>query len=72
VASRRGEKSKIGFGGQTIRNYVLHPDQFVKDTRTGTKVGNPQPVLDGDLDLFLESYLRWTLTENVIPQTELE
>ncbi|HRA87374.1 MAG TPA: peptide chain release factor 2, partial [Planctomycetaceae bacterium] len=41
--------------------YVLHPDQFVKDARTGTKVGNPQPVLDGDLDLFLESYLRWTL-----------
>lgn len=72
VASRRGEKSKIGFGGQTIRNYVLHPDQFVKDTRTGTKVGNPQPVLDGDLDLFLESYLRWTLSEQKTPVTELE
>lgn len=72
VASRRGEKSKIGFGGQTIRNYVLHPDQFVKDTRTGTKVGNPQPVLDGDLDLFLESYLRWTLSEQKTPATELE
>jgi peptide chain release factor 2 len=69
VAARRGEKSKIGFGGQTIRNYVLHPDQFVKDARTGTKVGNPQPVLDGDLDLFLESYLRWTLTEQA-PQPE--
>ncbi len=61
VSARRGEKTKIGFGGQTVRNYVLHPDQFVKDARTGTKVGNPQPVLDGDLDLFLESYLRWTL-----------
>ena len=72
ISARRGEKSKIGFGGQTIRNYVLHPDQFVKDTRTGTKVGNPQPVLDGDLDLFLESYLRWTLMEHVTPQTELE
>ncbi len=72
VAARRGEKSKIGFGGQTIRNYVLHPDQFVKDTRTGTKVGNPQPVLDGDLDQFLESYLRWTLNEQMTPQTELE
>jgi peptide chain release factor 2 len=72
VSARRGEKSKIGFGGQTIRNYVLHPDQFVKDTRTGTKVGNPQPVLDGDLDLFLESYLRWTLNEQVAQPTDLE
>ncbi len=63
ISARHGEKSKIGFGGQTVRNYVLHPDQFVKDARTGTKVGNPQPVLDGDLDLFLESYLRWTLRE---------
>lgn len=63
LAAKRGQKSKIGFGGQTIRNYVLHPDQYVKDARTGTKVGNPQPVLDGDLDKFLESYLRWTLSE---------
>ncbi len=68
VAARRGQKSKIGFGGQTIRNYVLHPDQYVKDARTGTKVGNPQPVLDGDLDKFLESYLRWTLSEQLEPQ----
>ena len=69
IAARHGAKSKIGFGGQTVRNYVLHPDQFVKDARTGTKVGNPQPILDGDLDLFLESYLRWTLTEQA-PQPE--
>jgi len=61
VSARHGEKTKIGFGGQTVRNYVLHPDQFVKDTRSGMKVGNPQPVLDGDLDQFLEAYLRWTL-----------
>ncbi len=61
LAARRGSKSKIGFGGETIRNYVLHPDQFVKDARTGHKVGNPQPVLDGDLDGFIESYLRWAL-----------
>ncbi|MEZ6129511.1 MAG: peptide chain release factor 2 [Planctomycetaceae bacterium] len=63
LAAKRGSKSKIGFGGQTVRNYVLHPDQYVKDARTGTKVGNPQPVLDGDIDEFLESFLRWTLTE---------
>ena len=63
LAAKRGSKSKIGFGGQTVRNYVLHPDQYVKDARTGTKVGNPQPVLDGDIDVFLETFLRWTLTE---------
>ena len=63
LASKRGSKSKIGFGGTTVRNYVLHPDQYVKDARTGTKVGNPQPVLDGDIDTFLESFLRWTLSE---------
>lgn len=63
LAARRGAKTKIGFGGATVRNYVLHPDQYVKDARTGTKVGNPQPVLDGDIDEFLESYLRWTLRQ---------
>jgi peptide chain release factor 2 len=63
LAAKRGGKSKIGFGGTTVRNYVLHPDQYVKDARTGTKVGNPQPVLDGDIDTFLESFLRWQLSE---------
>jgi len=64
VAAKRGGKSKIGFGGTTVRNYVLHPDQYVKDARTGTKVGNPQPVLDGDIDTFLESFLRWQLSDS--------
>lgn len=63
LAARRGDKSKIGFGGTTVRNYVLHPEQYVKDARTGTKVGNPQPVLDGDIDTFLESFLRWRLSQ---------
>ena len=61
LAARRGQKSKIGFGGQTIRNYVLHPEQYVKDSRTGHKAGNPTAVLDGDLDPFIEEYLRWSL-----------
>jgi len=61
VAAKRGQKSKIGFGGETVRNYVLHPDQYVKDARTGYKVGNPSVVLDGGLDPFLEAYLRTTL-----------
>lgn len=61
LAAKRGQKSKIGFGGETIRNYVLHPDQYVKDARTGHKAGNPMAVLDGALDPFIESYLSWSL-----------
>ncbi|MCA8996942.1 MAG: peptide chain release factor 2 [Planctomycetaceae bacterium] len=57
-AARRGEKSKIGFGGQTIRHYVLQPQQFVKDDRTELKQSNPFEVLDGDLDPFLEASLK--------------
>ncbi|MFN9719496.1 MAG: peptide chain release factor 2 [Planctomycetota bacterium] len=71
-AARRGEKSKIGFGGQTVRNYVLYPDQFVKDVRSGLKTGNPHVVLDGDLDQFLEAYLRWTLSEQAPSENDLE
>ncbi|MCA9040037.1 MAG: peptide chain release factor 2 [Planctomycetaceae bacterium] len=63
LAARRGQKSKIGFGGETIRNYVLHPDQYVKDARTGFKVGNPQTVLDGGLDPFLEAFLKWQMAQ---------
>lgn len=63
IAARRGQKSKIGFGGETVRNYVLHPDQYVKDARTSHKAGNPSVVLDGGLDSFLEAYLRWSLAE---------
>lgn len=49
-------KQKIEWGSQ-IRNYVLHPYKLVKDLRTGYETGNPQAVLDGGLDPFLESYL---------------
>ncbi len=45
--------------GTQIRNYVLHPYQIVKDLRTGTEAGNPSAVLDGDLDEFIESEIRW-------------
>jgi peptide chain release factor 2 len=61
IAARRGAKCKIGFGGQTIRNYVLQPEQFVKDTRSDLKTNNPFEVLDGQLDPFVEAYLRWSL-----------
>ncbi len=45
------------FGNQ-IRNYVLHPYQLVKDTRTGHETGNTAAVLDGDIDPFIEAFLK--------------
>ena len=53
----RGEYTKAEWGSQ-IRSYVLHPYQMVKDHRTDHESGNTQAVLDGDLDEFMESYLR--------------
>ena len=50
------QKMDTTFGSQ-IRNYVLHPYKMVKDLRTGIESGNPQGVLDGDLDKFLEAAL---------------
>jgi peptide chain release factor 2 len=58
LAAKRGEKTKIGFGGGTIRTYELNPTQRVKDHRTLTVSSNPSRVLDGDLKPFIESYLR--------------
>jgi peptide chain release factor 2 len=49
-------KGEIGWGSQ-IRSYVLHPYQMVKDLRTNIEVGNTQSVLDGDIDVFVESAL---------------
>lgn len=63
ASARRGQKSTIGFGGQTIRHYVLQPQQFVKDERTELKTNNPFEVLDGALDPFIESYLRWSIAK---------
>ena len=55
-------KSRVGFGSQ-IRNYFLHPDQRVKDARTGHSEGSFQRVLDGAIDGFLDAYLRWRASE---------
>ena len=56
--SKYAQMAKVGFGSQ-IRNYFLHPDQRVKDARTGHLVGNFNDVLDGNIQGFLDSYLRW-------------
>lgn len=53
----RGEYTKAEWGSQ-IRSYVLHPYQMVKDHRTDFQAGNTQSVLDGDLDDFMEAYLK--------------
>lgn len=57
MADIKGETSDINFGSQ-IRSYVFHPYKMVKDHRTGYEVGNVDAVMDGDLDGFVESYLR--------------
>jgi peptide chain release factor 2 len=57
LAKERGAMTTIGFGGDAIRSYVLHPYQQVKDRRTDVEVGNAGGVLDGDLDEFVRAYL---------------
>ncbi len=59
----RGKVMPAEFGSQ-IRNYVLQPYTLVKDVRTGLEVGNAQAVLDGEIDPFIESWLRWRLGKN--------
>lgn len=57
LAEIRGEQKEIGWGSQ-IRSYVFHPYSLVKDHRTNYEVGNTSSVMDGDLDPFIDAYLR--------------
>ncbi len=62
LAKLQPERRNIDFGSQ-IRSYVLHPYQRVKDTRTNVETGNVDAVLNGEIDIFIESYLKIKPTE---------
>ncbi|WP_099222613.1 peptide chain release factor 2 [Listeria costaricensis] len=57
LAAIRGEQKEIGWGSQ-IRSYVFHPYSMVKDHRTNEETGNTQAVMDGEIDDFINAYLR--------------
>ena len=57
-AAKYTAKPKVGFGSQ-IRSYFLHPDQRVKDSRTGYYMGSFNAVLDGNIQGFLDAYLHY-------------
>lgn len=57
----KGDYGQITWGNQ-IRSYVFQPYTMVKDHRTGEETGNVQSVMDGNLDAFMNAYLRWITT----------
>jgi peptide chain release factor 2 len=57
IEDLKGDYSQIAWGSQ-IRSYVFHPYNLVKDHRTNTEVGNVQAVMDGDIDIFIDEYLK--------------
>lgn len=61
LADIRGEQKEIGWGSQ-IRSYIFHPYSMVKDHRTNMDVGNVQSVVDGEIDIFIDAYLREHIT----------
>jgi peptide chain release factor 2 len=65
LAELQGEQKEIGWGSQ-IRSYVFHPYSLVKDHRTNVEVGNIQAVMDGELDDFIDGYLRQQMAKRSI------
>ena len=57
-----GTKKEIAFGSQ-IRTYTFHPEQRIKDHRTGTEIGNVEAVMDGDIEAFIKAYLLWARSQ---------
>jgi peptide chain release factor 2 len=68
-AAKYQSKAKTGFGSQ-IRNYFLHPDQRVKDARTGYYVGSFNSVMDGNIQGFLDAFLRWRVGQEVAQESD--
>ncbi|HHY45707.1 MAG TPA: peptide chain release factor 2 [Firmicutes bacterium] len=67
LAAIRGEQREIAWGSQ-IRSYVFHPYSLVKDHRTGVEKGNVQAVMDGEIDEFIEAYLKGKRQEKESPE----
>lgn len=63
IAQLRGEQRSIEWGNQ-IRSYVFQPYQLVKDHRTEAETGNVIAVMDGEIDLFIRAYLRWSASSS--------
>ncbi len=59
IAGITGEQQNVGFGSQ-IRSYVMQPYQMVKDLRTEHETAQVEQVLGGDVEQFMEAWLRWT------------
>jgi peptide chain release factor 2 len=68
LAEIRGEQTDIAWGHQ-IRSYVLHPYQMVKDHRTGQETSNTAAMLEGEIDEFLEAYLRQDMAQRARSDT---
>jgi peptide chain release factor 2 len=64
IEELRGERKPIEWGSQ-IRSYVFAPYTLVKDHRMDYDTGDVQRVMDGEIDDFLEAYLRWSLSEKI-------
>ena len=62
IEKQYAEKREIAWGSQ-IRSYVMHPYSMVKDHRTDYETSNTTAVMDGDLDNFIEAYLRMKVAE---------
>ncbi len=69
AAGIRGEVTDIGWGNQ-IRSYVMQPYTMVKDLRTEAETGNVSAVLDGEIDIFINAYLKWNSLKNNSPKIE--